>query len=110
MIKLLKLFKQSILEGKQVGTIYHFTHYKAAMNIIKDKYTLKNLTMDADGETSFVSFSRYKDLKSPTISRNLATMDDEDKIVPEFLSAYDNLVKYLKANNIDFTLVDSYTR
>ena len=172
MIKLLDLFKKSLLEGKQVGTIYHFTDYEAAMNIIKDKYTLKNLTPDADGET-FVSFSRYRDLKSPTISRNvrftidgdalsnkykvepfadvkagfgrrksdeaeervnvlprggqldfskyvkaidvmkpgnLAPMDDEDEVVPEFLSGYDNLVKYLKANNIDFNLVDSYTR
>ena len=41
---------------------------------------------------------------------NLAPMDDEDEVVPEFLSGYDNLVKYLKANNIDFNLVDSYTR
>lgn len=172
MVKLLKLFKQSLFEGKQVGTIYHFTDYAAAMNIIKDKYTLKNITSYAAGET-YVSFSRYRDLKSPSISRNvrftidgdalsnkykvepfadvkagfgrgksdeaeervnvfpiggqldfskyvkaidvmkpgnLAPMDDENETVPELLSGYDNLIKYLNTNNIDFNLVNSYTR
>ena len=171
-MKLFQLLRESILEGKQVGTIYHFTSYESALGILKDKYVLKNLTPDADGET-FVSFSRNRDLKSPTISRNvrftidgdalsnkykvepfadvkagfgrrssdeaeervdvlprggqldfskylkgidvmkpgqIAASDDEDGDVPEFLSGYENLVKYMKANNIDFNLVSSYGR
>jgi len=172
MVRFIDILKEAIKEGKQVGKIYHFTSYESALDIIKDKYVLKNIKPDADGET-YVSFTRNRDLKSPTISRNvrftingdtlsnkykvepfadvkagfgrrssdeaeervdvapiggkldfskyllsidvmkpgqIVNMDDEDETVPEFLSGYENLIKYMNANNIDFNLVDSYGR
>ena len=171
MVNFIDILKESLKEAKQVGTIYHFTDYEAALAIIKDNYVLKNLRPDADGET-YVSFTRNRDLKSPTISRNVRfTIDgdslsnryktepfadvkagfgrrssdeaeervnvepiggkldfskylkaidvmkpgqivpgDEDEEVPEFLSGYNNLIEYLKKNNIKYNAVDSYGR
>ena len=59
------------------------------------------------GQLDFSKYVKAIDVMKPG---NLAPTDDEDEVVPEFLSGYDNLVKYLKANNVDFNLVNSYTR
>ena len=170
MVKFIDIIREALKEAKQVGTIYHFTDYRAAMNIIKDKYVLKNYSTYPND--TYVSFTRNRDLKSPTISRNVRftidgdalsnrykvepfadvkagfgrkssdeaeerinvapingkldfskyvkavdvmkpsqiVPDDEDETVPDFLSEYYKLIKYLDSNNVDYNLVTSYGR
>lgn len=74
-----KIPSNNLKEAKQVGTVYHFTDYEAALSIIKDGYILKNIRPDADGEI-YVSFTRSRDLKSPTISRNVRFTIDGDTL------------------------------
>ena len=69
----------SLKEAKQVGVIYHFTDYESALKIIQDNYVLKNIKPDADNEM-YVSFTRNRDLKSPTISRNVRFTIDGDAL------------------------------
>lgn len=76
MIKLIKLFKESLNEAKQVGTIYHFTDYESAEKIINDdlklKVSPKPFGMDKTPDyAKYVSFTRNKDMKSPTIYREV---------------------------------------
>jgi len=65
-------------EGKQVGTLYHFTTYDSAIGIVTKDFKLKvALTPDIKDKEKlpdyarFVSFTRNRDLNSPTISREV---------------------------------------
>lgn len=65
-------------EAKQVGTLYHFTNYDSAIGIVMKDFKLKvALTPDVKEKDKlpdyarFVSFTRNKDLNSPTISREV---------------------------------------
>jgi hypothetical protein len=65
-------------EAKQVGTLYHFTNYDSAIGIVMKDFKLKvALTPDIQDKSKlpdyarFVSFTRNKDLDSPTISREV---------------------------------------
>ena len=80
MVKLLDILRENIAEGKQVGPIYHFTDYRNAIDVIKDGYVLKTLTkrMYGDNSQAFISFTRNKNLDSPTISREVRFAIDGD--------------------------------
>ena len=87
MSKLIKLLKEVLKEAKQVGTLYHFTDYKAALEIIKDSFKLKTVSSPTDGYSKdtpdylkYISFSRDRNLKSPTISRNVRFKIDGDSL------------------------------
>ena len=47
MIKLIDILKE-ITEGKQVGTLYHFTTFTNAVEILKSNYLKKNLSSTED--------------------------------------------------------------
>lgn len=83
MSKLIKLLKEVLKEAKQVGTLYHFTDYEAAKNIVDDGLKLKVATKPTGLEKTpdyakYVSFTRNKDLKSPTIYREVRFKVDGD--------------------------------
>ena len=78
MINLTKILKEVLDEGKQVGPLYHFTNYDSAIGIVMKDFKLKvALTPDIQDKSKlpdyarFVSFTRNKDLNSPTISREV---------------------------------------
>lgn len=67
-----------IKEGKQVGPLYHFTNYDSAIGIALKDFKLKvALTPkevdinDLPDYAKYVSFTRNKNLDSPTISREV---------------------------------------
>jgi hypothetical protein len=78
MYNLKNILKEVLDEGKQVGTLYHFTNYDGAIGIVMKDFKLKvALTPDVKDKDKlpdyarFVSFTRNKDLNSPTISREV---------------------------------------
>ena len=166
MIRLNQILKE-ISEGKQVGTLYHFTSYKKLGKIVESNFVLTAKFHE------YVSFTRNKYMKSDTISQNVRiTVDgdklsnkykfephadtrsgygrkstdeaeervslerypngvdiskaikaieiknpeadydadpyDEDTFEPPSLLEYEKLIKYLKANNIPFQIVDKF--
>lgn len=65
-------------EAKQVGTLYHFTNYDSAIGIVMKDFKLKvALTPDVKDKDKlpdyarYVSFTRNRNLDSPTISREV---------------------------------------
>jgi hypothetical protein len=81
MIKLLDILRENIAEGKQVGLIYHFTTYQKALYIIEDGYTLRtasNRLYGGNPDPDFFSFTRNKNLKSPSISGEVRFTIDGD--------------------------------
>lgn len=78
MIKLSELYKQ-LIEGKEVGTLYHFTYFPKFVNIVKDGYVLK-ATTDRD---NYVSLTRNFDLlrdKLYFMTMNVRIVLDGDKL------------------------------
>lgn len=76
MIKLIDILKESLNEGKQVGVIYHFTDYESAKKIVDDGLKLKVAAKPTGLEKTpdyakYVSFTRNKDMRSPTIYREV---------------------------------------
>ncbi len=83
MIKLIDILKESLKEGKQVGVLYHFTNYMFAKMIIDDGLKLKVVSKPkglhkTPDYAKYVSFTRNKDLKSPTIDREVRFKVDGD--------------------------------
>jgi len=65
-------------EGKQVGPLYHFTNYDSAIGIIMKDFKLKvaltpkEVSIDELPDyAKYISFTRNKNLDSPTISREV---------------------------------------
>ena len=65
-------------EGKQVGTLYHFTNYDSAIGIVMKDFKLKvaltpkEVSIDELPDyAKYISFTRNKNLDSPTISREV---------------------------------------
>lgn len=65
---------QSLQERKQVGTIYHFTSYGAANQIIKSDFKLKTIVLDS------ISFTRNFNLKSSSVPAEVRFTLDGDKL------------------------------
>lgn len=89
MNNLIDILKESLDEAKQVGTIYHFTDYEAADKIVNSDFKLKTSApldpvRDASGKlpdyAKYISFTRDKNLKSPTISRDVRFVIDGDAL------------------------------
>ncbi len=68
---------QFIDEGKQVGTLYHFTSYVSMVQILKSNLVLKTFQMDIQ---PYVSFTRNKQFTSDTISTQVRIVVDGDKL------------------------------
>jgi hypothetical protein len=75
MIKLVNLLKE-ITEGKQVGTLYHWTSYKNLYSIINLNSLIPSLTTDFNSERKTkseekcISFTRSKDKSQFLISQD----------------------------------------
>ncbi len=136
MIKLMDILRENIAEGKQVGLIYHFTTYEQALYIIQDGYSLRtasNRLYGGNPDPDFFSFTRNKNLKSPTISGEVRFTIDGDglsnkyKIQPfadtrttadeseERIDAVPirgelNFSKYLKSIDVMYTSFDNNVR
>ena len=67
MISLIELI---LKEAKQVGTLYHFTSYFNAVDIIDEDFKLsaKYSPEFREGEEEYISFTRNKSLRSTTIT------------------------------------------
>lgn len=83
MVKLIDILKESLKEGKQVGIVYHFTDYESAKKIIDDGLKLKVATKPVGLDKTpdyakYVSFTRNKDMRSPTIYREVRFKVDGD--------------------------------
>jgi hypothetical protein len=80
-MKLIDILQESLAEAKQVGLLYHFTTYEKALYIIKDGYALRtasNRLYGGNPNPDFISFTRNKNLKSPTISGEVRFTIDGD--------------------------------
>jgi hypothetical protein len=94
---------QSLQERKQVGTIYHFTSYGAANEIIKSDFKLKTVVLDS------ISFTRNFNLKSSSVPAEVRFTLDGDKLSDKYSIKPHADVKYgygragSKQSNYDFT-------
>ena len=88
MYNLTNILKEVLDEGKQVGTLYHFTNYDGAIGIIMKDFKLK-VALAPDilknkeklpDYARYVSFTRNRDLNSPTISREVRFVVDGDAL------------------------------
>jgi hypothetical protein len=78
MHKLINILQEVLDEGKQVGTLYHFTNYDSAIGIVMKDFKLKvaltpkEVSIDELPDyAKYISFTRNKNLDSPTISREV---------------------------------------
>ena len=78
MIKLINLLRENLNEAKQVGDIYHFTSYENMISIINDDFNLKSFGIDSDN--SYISFTRNRNMTSPTIYRDVRISIDGDNL------------------------------
>lgn len=79
MIKLINLLRENLNEAKQVGDIYHFTSYENMISIIDSDFKLKSSRKDGDTE-SYISFTRNRNMTSPTIYRDVRITVDGDAL------------------------------
>jgi len=84
---LAELLNGTLDEAKQVGPLYHFTNYDSAKSIIDGGFKLKiALTPTVTDKSElpdyakYVSFTRDKNLSSPTISRDVRFTIDGDAL------------------------------
>ena len=78
MYNLANILKEFLEEGKQVGPLYHFTNYDSAIGIVNKDFKLKvaltpkEVSIDQLPDyAKYISFTRNKNLDSPTISREV---------------------------------------
>lgn len=71
MIKLLNILS----EAKQVGPLYRFVSYNNLIRLINSNFTIK-----PSPASSYISFTRNKNLTSDTISSNVRITIDGDKL------------------------------
>ena len=72
------LLRESLNEAKQVGDIYHFTSYENMISIINDDFNLKSFGSNPDN--SYISFTRNKNMSSPTIYKDVRITIDGDNL------------------------------
>lgn len=72
------LLRESLNEAKQVGDIYHFTSYENMISIINDDFNLKSFGSNPDN--SYISFTRNKNMSSPTIYKDVRIIVDGDNL------------------------------
>jgi hypothetical protein len=68
---------KGLAEGKQVGTLYHFTSYTSLIKIIKSDFVLTTTQTDIQ---PYVSFTRNKKFQSDTISTQARLTIDGDQL------------------------------
>jgi hypothetical protein len=77
MIKLIDILKE-ITEGKQIGTLYRFITYKQMISIINDNFIIKAGAPYMS--TDYLSFTRNKNVKSNTISKDVRITINGDEL------------------------------
>jgi hypothetical protein len=78
-VTLLNNIIQEILgEAKQVGILYHFTSYRSMIDIINDGLIMNPVI--GSKQSSYLSFTRNKYMKSNSISQNVRIKIDGDML------------------------------
>jgi hypothetical protein len=76
MIRLNQILKE-ISEGKQVGTLYHFTNYASMIGIINSNFVLTTNQIDIQ---PYVSFTRNKAMNPDSISTDTRLTIDGNRL------------------------------
>lgn len=69
MIRLTDILKHMLYEDKQIGILYRFISHKQMISIIKDNFIIQAGAPYMS--TDYLSFTRNKNVKSDTISRDV---------------------------------------